>query len=382
MINHKTQTPRIGIDMRMAGEGYGIGRYVVELATALLKRPERFSYWLIFDKGLNYEVYRNFSRLHNQCLLVPAHYYSLAEQIALPFALSRAKLDLMHFPNFNVPLAYQGEYVVTIHDLIHHRFPGKRKRNIAHRLAYRLIISLAVKKAKKIIAVSELTKRDIINQLGTWPDKIAVVHEGVSLLEQLPEEEVQKTLSQLGIKRPFVLAVGVWRRYKNLLMLARAFSLISRQNHLPHQLVLVGEEDPNYPEIRNDIFAAVSSDKIVVTGKISDRHLSAVYQGANFFVNPSLYEGFGLPALEAQALGTPVISSAIPAAKEVLGSSVLYFEPNAENDLAAKMLTLIQYPHLRNKLSKLGQANCRTYSWEKCAEQTEELYSKTLKNLF
>lgn len=374
-----TKGLRIGIDMRMAGDGFGLGRYIVELAKTLIKRKSGFEYVLFFDENFNESTYHEFQKLNSENRLVNARYYTLQEQLKLPRILKKEKLDLIHFPNFNVPVFYQGRSVVTIHDLIHHRFAGKKKRNFLYRLSYRLIIKEAVQNADKVIAVSQSTKNDIINLLKIKAEKISVVYEGVSknFTEEIKSDDRRLILSKYRISKPYILAVSEWRRYKNLDFLLKAF-LGSKDEILEkYNLVVCGKIDPNYPELGKAL-AQANMDHVIAVGKVSEKELTALYSGATCFVSPSLAEGFGLTYLEAQASKVPVLASDISVAREILGDSAIFFNLGDTKDLRSKLDRVLGDESLRNDLIAKGNANYQKFSWEKAAEKTEEIYGEVL----
>ena len=370
---------RIGIDMRMAGDGFGLGRYIVELAKALLKRKSEFEYVLFFDKNFNESTFRTFQKFHNQNKLVNAKYYTLEEQIKMPGILRKEKLDLVHFPNFNTPILYTGKFVVTIHDLIHHRFPGKKRRNFLHRLSYRYIIKQAVRNADKIIAVSQSTKDDIINLLDVESKKIEVVHEGIAdnFTGEVDIARRTATLQKYNITKPYILAVSEWRRYKNLDFLIRAFLGSGDEILEKYNLVVCGKIDPNYPEVGRTLDQA-NKDRVIAVGKVPEQDLVDLYSGARCFVSPSLVEGFGLTYLEAQGNQLPILASDIPVANEILGNSAFFFNPRDIKDLISKLNRLLSNEDLRADLIAKGRVNLQRFSWEITARQTEEIYRNIL----
>lgn len=365
---------RIGIDMRMAGTGEGIGRYVEELVKHLSSIDFRNSYFLLFLK--NSAAKFQIPKPKFQKVSIESSYYSWAEQTKLIWELEKLKLDLVHFANFNFPIFYQGKFVTTIHDLIHHRFPGNKKSRLVHRLAYRLTIRAAVKKASRIITVSHGTKAELVKTFGLKPDKTTVIYEGISesFYWRLREPEVQEVLSKYNIKKPYLLFVGVWRQYKNLPRLAQAFDILKESYHKDYQLVLAGKIDPFYPEIKEAVFSIKNKQDIVAPGFVSDRDLIAMYQGADAFVLPSLVEGFGLIGIEAQATGLPVVASDISVLREVLGDGAWYFNPRDEREIAEKIKEVLADEALRQQLIASGKLNATKYSWDVAARKTLEIY--------
>lgn len=377
---NKKKVYRIGIDMRMAGEGFGIGRYSKDLASALLRKAGNIDYTLFFDRGFNPEVYEEFSALHKNCKLVSSKYYSAQEQFLLPYFLNRQKFDLVHFLNFNVPILYRKKFIVTIHDLIHHRFPGRKKRNILHRIAYRFIISQAVKSADCVIAVSNSTKSDIIKLLNAKEKKIVVVPEGISnnFIRGVGTNEIRATREKFGITKPYFLFVGEWRQYKNVEFLAQVFSEWIEKTSLDYQLVLAGGIDKHYSDIKKQVYKTTQSRKILAPGKVEQKDLVALYSGATAFINPSLSEGFGLTYLEAQACKTPVLASDIPTAREVLGESAIYFDPLNKDSLKKLFSEISNNTNLRQRVVEKGIINADKFTWEQSAVETQKLYLRVI----
>lgn len=370
---------RIGIDLRMAGTGEGIGRYVEELVVNLSKQDRENQYFLFFQDPFARKSFPlhapNFEKI-----LTASLYYSLAEQVKFPRELARFKLDLMHFTNFNFPIFYRGKFVVTIHDLIHHFFPGKKKSRFFHRLAYRVVFCKAVRGASKIIAVSKNTANQIAQKFDIPKKKIATIYEGVNdkFFQSLPADEVLSVKKKYQLNKPYFLAVGVWRQYKNYPLLAQAFMDFKKETGLDYLLAIGGKIDPYYPEIGKAVTSQGGPEDIKALGYVPEDDLLALYRGAEIFVLPSLLEGFGLIALEAQASGAPVIASDIPVLREVLRDSAVFFPPRDSSRLQYCMAELARNPELRKKLSEAGLQNVQKFQWEQTAAETLNLYRETV----
>lgn len=365
---------RIGIDMRMVGTGEGIGRYIEELVRHLALIDDQNDYYLLVSKNFPPEAG---PPLADKFIIVKVKspYYSLLEQTYFIWELARLRLDLVHFPSFNAPVFYPGRFVVTIHDIIHHQYPGRKKSRVLHRLAYRLTIWAAVMRAKKIIAVSEATKKDIIKAFRVSPEKIQVIYEGAEL-KAAPSEDIAAVLSRYNITKPFLLFVGVWRQYKNLPNLARAFDVIRDQYRIDCQLVLAGKIDDFYPEIKAEVMSIKHAADIRPLGFIPEIDLAALYQNAKIFVLPSLVEGFGLIGVEAQAAGLPVAASDIAVLHEILGYGAVYFDPSDPAGMAEKIVEIWQDAAHFTKLRKLAQDNVARFDWRKTALETLTVYNK------
>ena len=370
----------------MAGTGEGIARYVEELVKHSAIIDNTNEYFLIYSDQfsiLNSQFPNNFKIIKTE-----TPYYSFAEQTRFVGELKSLKLDLMHFPSFNVPIFYPGKFVVTIHDIIHHLYPGKKKSRWFHRLAYRLVINSAVRRASKIITVSKATRDDILKTFnihnsppsGDLPegDKIQVIYEGVGdkYWEKMSNDKIRIATIKYGITKPYILFVGVWRQYKNLERLARAFDILKERHRLDYQLVMAGKIDPFYPEIKKAVLGIKYSYDIKALGHVPDEDLPALYQGASVFVLPSLLEGFGLIGVEAQASGVPVAASDIPVLREVLGEGAVYFDAQNPNAMANIIEKILRDSDLESRLVEQGLRNAKKYDWSKTAMETLEIYKK------
>ncbi len=365
---------RIGIDLRMAGGGAGIDRYISELAREILNHDRQHQYVLFVR---NHKIAEDFKSTSAKIVVADIAHYSVAEQIKFPGILAKEKLDLVHFPHFNVPLLYLKPFVVTIHDLTHTLFPGKKKSRIIHRLAYLAIFSNAVRMAKKIIAVSESTKKQIIEYYKINPAKIQVIYEGFNeVYKMMDKEEAFKQVSQkFGITKPFMLYVGVWRRYKNLPMLAQSFDQL-KDRRVDVQLVLAGEPDPFYPEIEEQVLNIKHKSDLKTVGRVKDEDLKLLYNGATILVLPSLMEGFGLTPLEAAACGTPTAASDIPTLREIMGQGAEYFDPNNLENMTEVLQNLLTNPIRLEELANLALSRSKHFSWKQAAVETIKVYEE------
>lgn len=363
----------------MASGGAGISRYVTELFSSVLSQDKQNEYVLFFNR-LDENLRNKFKPFGSRMVETGIGHYTWQEQANLPGILYRENLDLVHFPHFNVPLFYRKPFVVTLHDLTHTRFPGRKKSRILHRLAYNLVMSQAIKRSKKIIAVSESTKKEILDYFHVPSTKIHVVYEGVAggyhIIDK--DKSVAEVSNRFGIKKPYILYVGVWRRYKNLPALAEVFDQLI-DSGLDYELVLAGEPDPYYPEIKEKVFSISHKDRVRAVGRVSDYDLNFLYNGAILFVLPSLYEGFGLTALEAASCGIPIACSDIPTLREVLGSGSEYFDPDNMENMKDVLKAILADPKRCEELANLALARVRHFSWKQSAESTINLYSEAVK---
>src|SRR3989338_3041960 len=369
---------RIAIDMRMAGTGEGIARYIEELVKNLAALDKRNTYLLLGGNG--FEPTQALRNPNFRVVNVRSPYYSLAEQIRLPREISALRPDLVHFPNFNVPLLYRGRFVVTIHDLIHHIFPGKKKPRWFRRVAYRTTIYSAVARSAEIITVSQTTADTIARTFRVPREKITAIYEGVG--DEFRREDAtddRLVLESYGITRPYLLFLGVWRQYKNVPLLAAAFDILKEQGLFAGELILAGKIDPFYPEIKEKVMSIKHAKSIRALGEVREADMPQLYANAEVFVLPSLIEGFGLTGLEAQAAGAPVVASDIPVLREVLGGAAFYFDPHSAQDLADSIGKVLGDKALRGRLGSEGEQKSREYNWEKTAKETLGVYERALR---
>ncbi len=402
---------RIGIDARFYGPiGKGLGRYTQEVVDNIIKISSANNLtdasenndagsdgvfdFVIFLSAENFDEFvceqKNVKKV---CLDIP--WYSWQEQLKMPFYIWKEKLDLIHFPHFNVPLLTPCKFVVTIHDLILTHFPTIRATTLnptiylLKNLAYRVVIFSAINRSKRIITVSEFTKEDLISQFKVKAEKIAVTYEGVANLAKgrdslfVAKLDNQETLHQYHIDNNFLLYVGNAYPHKNLEMLLKVFAKLL---HLKPELrlVLIGKEDYFYKRVHESARALNLWQKeninspVVFPGYISDAQLEVLYSEARAYIFPSLYEGFGLPPLEAMARSCPVLSSNRTSLPEILGTAALYFDPENEVEMLEKILRILDEEDLRKNLILSGLEQVKKYSWWQCANQTLAVYHQIL----
>jgi glycosyltransferase involved in cell wall biosynthesis len=371
---------KIGIDARFFGpEAKGLGRYVQKLIQYLEKIDASSDrHYYIFLRKEQFEKYipvaGNFTKV-----LADYQWYTFEEQFKYPLFLNQYKLDLIHFCHFNVPLLYRRPFVVTIHDLILLHYPTIRNTTL-HRyyytvklFAYEKVIRSAARRAQRIITVSEFTSNDIVKNLFIPEEKLAVTLEGceMNFSQELPANSLE-IYEKYKIKKPYLLYVGNAYPHKNLETLCRAFTIVLEKfSNL--QLVLAGGKDFFYQRLEkyiedNDL------KNIILTGYVNDFELEVIYRGAEAFVFPSLYEGFGLPPLEAMTKNIPVVSSDRTSMPEILGDAALYFDPEDVSAMAIQLERLLSEERLQEELKVRGKKRGELFNWETMARQTLEIY--------
>lgn len=379
---------KIGIDARFYGPiGKGLGRYIQEVVDNVIKM-DSYNDYVVFLRKDNFDelVIDEFKNVKK--VLVDVQWYSLKEQLLMPFYIWKEKLDLIHFPHFNVPFFVPCKFIVTIHDLILTKFKTVRATTLhpfiyeLKNLAYRTIIKRALNKSKKILTVSEFTKNDIIEQFKIKPDKIEVIYEGVANLAKgrdslfVAKLDNNEVLRDYDINYPFLLYVGNAYPHKNLDFLITSFKKVYEKNN-NLRLVLVGKEDYFYKNIKQLVeeeFSNIQDKPVIFSGYVPDDKLEIFYKKALVYVFPSLYEGFGLPPLEAMAKGCPVLSSNVSSMPEILADAALYFNPRDEQDFLNKLDLILKDRDLREKLVKVGEIRCQKFNWWDCAFKTWQIY--------
>ena len=362
---------RIGIDARMyKQQGTGISRYIKELVDHVVALDQENEY-IIFLSPDMYESYQCPSHVTKICADAP--YYSLKEQVYFWQILYKAKLDIMHFTHFNSPLLYFGKSVVTIHDVTLSKFPGQKMNTFLHRMAYKLIIWAAMWKASKIITVSNHTQKDIHELFGIPYEKCVTTYLGVDSFSKTPLAQQKEISNRMGINKSFILYVGVWRNHKNMLYLIETFDMLKQKGH-DIQLVMTGKESPYYPEIRHRIEKSVYKNDIITPGFVSDEDLRALYSSTILLVNPSFYEGFGIPPLEAMASGAVVAVSEVTSHPEVCGDAALYFDPYSVADMVTVLEKAIGDKALREDVQKKGKEHVQQFRWDSMAKKTLSIY--------
>lgn len=295
----------------------------------------------------------------------------LWKQVLLPMTLRRDAVDVFHSPTSTVPLIRRPGTVVTFHDLFHEIDPEWTTPKIRRRLGW--LYRYAAAASGRVIAVSENTKRDLIRLYDVDPDKITVVYSGTDeFFKRIDRAEAADAAAALGIDGPYILHVGALAKWRNVPRLLEAFSACRRAG-VTHKLVLVGREFWGFS--LGDMIADTDlADSIVSLPYVSMEHLRALYNAADLLLFPSLYEGFGLPVLEAMACGTPVVASNTSALPEAVGNAGVLVDPYDAQAIAAGVLRVLGDTDLQADLTGKGLVRAREFSWDRCAKATLYVY--------
>jgi alpha-1,3-rhamnosyl/mannosyltransferase len=307
---------------------------------------------------------------------VKAGAYSLRELWQLALAARRDRADLYHAPHYVCPPWLPCPAVVTVHDLIHLRFPVRHRHPLAPLYA-RLMLRVAVRRARRLITVSESTRQDLVERLGARAERIRVIPNGVGAPfgPAGPAAEAAPTLHELGVSRPYFMFAGNPLPHKNLARLLDAFAGLPP---VLGRLVLVGIPPAARPQVDRLCAAPGLGGRVQVLPPVPAPELARLYQSATLVVCPSLWEGFGLAALEAMACGAPVVAANRGGLPEVVGEAGLLVDPTSVDALREAMYTLAGQEPLRAALRARGLARARAFSWRHVAEATVAVYREAL----
>ena len=368
---------RIGFDgTPLLGQRSGVGHYTGRLLAHLVQQRPEWEYMLFSN--------RPFEPLEAEL----AHMLPLADnfgfsrfvwmQLILPRIIHQQQLDLCHFPNNTAPLCQSGPSVITIHDAS--LFLHSQHHPPSRLLALRLLLPHVARRATAVITVSHHARQDLIRVLHLPADKIHVIHEAAPdgfqpLVDPIQRRQLR---ARYNLPEKFVLFVGTIEPRKNLKRLIRAVAQV-RQRGCNTRLVLVG---PNgwliNGSLEREIERLELSDMVQNLGYVPQEDLPGIYSLATVFAFPSLYEGFGLPPLEAMACGTPVLTSRDSAMAEICGEAACLVDPQQETSIADGLVCLLQDAELREHLRQCGLARAQQYSWERTARETAVVYEKVL----
>lgn len=367
---------RIGFDGRYSTNHFpGIGRYSEGLARALAGLDHGHTLLLILDPRTAPGRYDLAAVAHLsgvEVVHLRAEPFSALQHAALP-ALARAlRLDVLHSPYFVKPyLGLPCPSVVTIYDLIGRRFPATLSPR--GRLIYRAAMALATRSAAAIVTISESARADLARFYPGSAGKLAVTPLAADeAFRPQPDEVVAAARVRYGLPQPYALYVGSSKPHKNLERLVRAWAALGDTGEA--QLVIAGHDDGRHRELRR-LVAALGLDKGVrLVPNVADADLPALYSGAELFAFPSLYEGFGLPPLEAMACGVPVLCAHASSLPEVVGDAALLADPYSVEELAGGLARLLADPALRRELRERGLQRAAEFSWRRTAEETLRVY--------
>lgn len=366
---------KIGIDVHAAEQdGSGNCTYIRGLLQALLSQDFENEYILyaVDKKHQFYQCIRQDAKVHLR--LVPVKNPLARIPLFLGRVTYRDAIDILHV-QFIAPPWHKGKLVVTIHDLGFLHVPETFSRFFVFRS--RILIRQTARRAAKIITGSQFSKEDISTRYSLLPEKIDVVPYGISsrFSEARNPGQIQKILAKYQIRQPYILSVGRLNPRKNLVSLANAFSRLKSEKNLTHQLVIAGRDDYRATKTSGSIRNAGGRD-VVLTGFVEEGDLPALYQGADIFIYPSLFEGVGLPVLEAMAAGVPVIASNRSSLPEMIGDAGIVIDPLSVNEIAQALWRLVSDENLKEECRRKGRKRGAEFSWENAARRTLKIYQE------
>jgi glycosyltransferase involved in cell wall biosynthesis len=371
---------RIAIDIRKINE-FGVGTYIWNLVRSLAAIDAQNDYFLVGS-------HRNFHELgplppNFRQLYQPEEDTLWRQHITIPFAVRRRGVDILHVPHHEAPFLHPTRLVVTVHDCVHLLFPRNDSSELQNYRSY-LQTKRVVESARHVLAVSKSTKEDLINIFKLPESKISVVHNALDerfAFSHTPEERKQ-VLERYQLQDPFVLYAGKIRSHKNLHRLIEAFAVLKSEladddRYRNLKLIIIGDELSKHQYLRLTVIRSGAQQDVRFFGFVPYPILRIFYQSAVLFAFPSLYEGFGLPPLEAMANRTPVIASNTSSLPEVLGDAALLVNPENVFDIARGMRQILMDDLLRQKLIQKGIEQVGKFSWKAAAQKVLETYIRT-----
>ena len=349
----------------------GIGRYGYQLARAIARQKDRDELVLLTNPGSSTRFKIADLALEPRVRIVPteARPFTAREQLLLPGELRKLRPDVTHFPYFVMPCLAPRPAVLTIHDLIPARLP--RLFTFRQRILYRASLSLALRAAAVVICISQATQSDLQSLCRVDRARTVVIPEAAAdTFQPRAAEEIERVRAAHHLPGDYTLFVGSNKPHKNLPALIEAYSGVPGAP----ALVIAGHEDPRDDGARRAVERLNLTERVRFAGGILEDDLPALYSGARAFIFPSLYEGFGLPPLEAMACGVPVACSGIPSLRETAGDAALYFDPKDKGSIAGALERILVDGALRADLRIRGLRRASELSWDVTAKKTLQAY--------
>lgn len=361
----------------------GVGHYTLELARALAVCAPSDEFEIVSPRPFHLSLSdEDRAGLPQNLRLVEAKVNALTRHwwtIGLARYMKRRPFTLFHGTNYEVPLWHTCPTVLTIHDLSLLLYPETHEKRRVRRA--RLRLPLMAKAARMIVTPTESVRREVCKHLGVNAEKVVAVAEAPrKVFQPMAAEKTLETRKRLGVEDEFLLFVGTIEPRKNLGTLLSAFIRVLARTSLRPQLVIAGQKGWLSDELMGVTDSLISRERMLFTGYLTDEELRDLYSSCRAFIYPSIYEGFGLPPLEAMACGAPVIASRIPNHEEILGPGVFLVPPLGVDELAESIIHLLSDEKERERLSSYGLTHARAFSWEETARKTFEVYLEALRS--
>jgi len=374
---------KIAIDAHMIGhQATGNETYMVNLINALSRLDgQDHEYTVYVDRPQARDLLRP-SDGRVKIRLLATHSPVIRAPFLLPAEIWRRGADVVHMQYILPPILPRCATVLTVHDISFEHYPGVFKRT--ELIRDKVLVPYSARRADVVLTVSEFTKADLVRRYGIEPEKIVVTASPAAPRFRLLDDrsQVDEVRRRYGIDGSFILYVGNIQPRKNLVRLVEAYAALAAEGKFSHRLVIVGKKAWQHSPVLEAARTCGVEQRITFTGYVPDEDLCALYNGADLFVFPSIFEGFGSPILEAMSCGTPVITSNTSSMPEVGGDAAVYVDPFKVADLTAAMRTVLDDPALRARLSARGLARAGQFSWEDAARKTVQAYDMALKNRF
>ena len=363
---------RIAIDARKLHD-YGIGTYVRNVLR-YLARIDRENEYVLLCRPVDCDAVRGFGD-NFRAVPEPSANYSITEQIHIPMLLRREGADVFHAPHYVLPPLLPCPAVVTIHDCIHLMFPEYLPNKLAYFYA-RTFMTLAARRSAKVLTVSEASKRDILHFLRVPAAKVEVIYNAIDdRFDREPEmDDVVRVRQRYQLNDPFLLYAGNIKPHKNVDRVIDAFARLKKRGFESLKLLIIGDEISKNPQLRRAVHRHQLHKHVRFLGFVPDATLAVLYRLADVFVFPSLYEGFGLPPLEAMASGTPVVTSNVSSLPEVVGDAALLVDPRDAEAIAAAVQRILTDDDLRRSLTQKGLGRAHEFSWERSVRRIRDVY--------
>lgn len=391
---------RIGIDCRTIlnpekGEAGGVGHYVYQLVRHLLKIDHQNDYILFFDRRVKKKKIKKFSQKNVRIVFYPFFLYSRFVPLSFSHylfdaALKKENLDVFHLPFIShQPKKINIKIIATIHDLSLLRLPNYFSKNEVEREKNKLSFILPF--IDRIIAVSESTKKDLIEIFNLPPEKIKVIYHGLDkrFFKRSSNEEIRKIKNKYKIKGDYIFFLSPLETRKNICRMIQAFEEL--RNEIKNdpkrfsdviksrniQLVLTGQKGSAFSKIKEKIKKTPYKKDIILTGYVQPDDLNALFDGARAFLFPSLYEGFGLPVIEAMSSKVPVITSNLSSLPEIVGEgNAIFVNPYRVNEITKALVEVLTNKELREKITESAFQKAHQYRWDKTARETLAVYQE------
>jgi len=366
---------KIGIDARefVSGQMTGIGRYLWHFLQYATTSNYPHEYVLF----CNHETKIPFDLSKLKTVIIREKITPIWDQILLPLNIAREKIDVFLTPYFKAPFFLPSNVVLIINDLIPLFFPEEHR--LFKRIYFRFMCGRSARRAKRIITISENSRDDIVKFLRLPADKIRIVHLGVEERFRSPDIRIEETRRKYALPQKFILYVGNLSPHKNVQGLIKSYAVLPVNLRKQYKLVLVAPKSGKYFSYIEKVIREMElAQDVLFTGYIEDKDLPAVYHMSSLFAFPPLYEGFGLPPLEAMACGCPVVSSNTSSMPEVLGDAALFFNPYNVEEMSLAIKKMLKDENLRDKFRQKGLQRAKRFTFEKMTNRILNVFESVL----